>query len=225
MILRHCVKEFEKIYLSWRQGQGCRRHIIGVLDKDQSGKPSFQYIRENVEDAKKEGFSTYTEFPQIDRTYNGNVLDIFGQRLIKAERSDVQSFYDFWEIDPQHKDDKYYLLAHTQGLSTADNFEFLADYNPVDGLHFLTELAGLSQRQLPLGSLNKGDSLQYLLEPLNERDSFAVKVLKAGEEIGYIKKVHCRVFHKPGSESLKLNIKALDQNGFIKRVFVKVHKE
>jgi hypothetical protein len=219
------MKEFEKIYLSWRQGQGCRRHIIGVLDKEQSGNFSFQYIRENIEEAKKEGFSTYTDFPQIDRVYNGNVLEIFGQRLIKAERSDIQGFYDFWEIEPRHKDDKYYLLAHTQGLSTADNFDFLADYNPIDGLHFLTELAGLSQKKLPIGSLKEGDSLQILLKPENERDTFAVKVLKRGEEIGYIKKVHCKVFHKPGGDRLRLNVKALDQNGFIKRIFVKVHKE
>ena len=219
------MKEFEKIYLSWRQGQGCRRHIIGVLDKDQSGRFSFQYMRENIEEAKKEGFSTYTDFPQIDRVYNGNVLEIFGQRLIKAERSDIQGFYDFWEIEPQHQEDKYYLLAHTQGLSTTDNFEFLADYNPIDGLHFLTELAGLSQRKLPIGTLQVGDSLQIRIEPENVQDSFAVKVSKSGEEIGYIKKVHCRVFHKPEGEKLKLNVKALDQNGSIKRIFVKVHKE
>jgi hypothetical protein len=219
------MKEFEKIYLSWRQGQGCRRHVIGILDKDQSGKFSFRYIQKNLDDAKNEGFSTYTDFPQIDRVYNGNVLDIFGQRLIRAERSDIQGFYDFWEIEPQHRDDKYYLLAHTQGLSATDNFEFLADYNPIDGLHFLTELAGLSQRKLPIGTIKKGDSLQISLEPDNEKDSLAVKVLNAGEEIGYIKKVHCKVFHKPGGERLKLSVKALDENGIIKRVFVKVYQD
>ena len=218
------MKEFEKIYLSWRQGQGCRRHITGVLDKDQDGKFSFQYIKENIENAKAEGFSTYTEFPQIDKIYNGNVLDIFAQRLTKPERMDIQSFYDFWEIEPQYKDDKYYLLAHTQGLSTTDNFEFLADYNPVNNLHFLTELANISKKQLPIGSIKTGESLNYQLEPANDRDSYAVKIIKDGNEIGYIKKIHCKVFHKSGGEKLKLTVKALDQNGFIKRVFVKVFK-
>jgi hypothetical protein len=218
------MKEFEKIYLSWRQGQGYRRHIVGILDKDQDGKFFFQYIKENIDNAKKEGFSTYTEFPQIDKIYNGNVLDIFGQRLMKPERTDIQNFYDFWEIEPQFKDDKYYLLAHTQGLSTTDNFEFLADYNPVDKLHFLTELAGISQKKLPIGSIKSGESLGYILEPHNDRDSYAVRILKDQKEIGYIKKVHCKVFHKPGGEQLNLTVKALDQNGFIKRVFVKVAK-
>ena len=219
------MQEFEKIYLGWRQGQGHRRHIIGILDKDNEGKATFKYIEENVLKAKEEGFSPYTEFPLVDKIYNGNVLDIFAQRLTKPERSDIQGFYDFWEIEPKYKDDKFYLLAHTQGLSTTDNFEFLADYNPIDGLHFLTELANISQKKLTIGSVTTGEPLEYLLEPGNEKDSFAVKVLKEGKELGYIKKIHCKVFHKPGGERLKLVVKALDQNGVIKRVFVKVSKD
>jgi hypothetical protein len=218
------MKEFEKIYLSWRKGQGTRRHVVGVLEPNMEGKFSFRYITENIENAKAEGFSTYTEFPQLDKVYNGNVLEIFGQRLIRPERTDIQSFYDFWEIETKYKDDKYYLLAHTQGLSTTDNFEFLADYNPIDGLHFLTDLANISQKQLPIGTLKAGDSLDYVLEPENNKDRFAVKILKNTSEIGYVKKVHCKVFHKPGGEKLNLVVKALDQNGSIKRVFVKVFK-
>lgn len=219
------MNEFEKIYLSWRQGQGSRRFIVGILNKNSEGKFTFQYRKDDVLKAKQEGFAPYTEFPLIDKVYNGNVLDIFAQRLTKPERSDIQNFYDFWEIDPKYIDDKYYLLAHTQGLSTIDNFEFLADYNPVDRLHFLTELAGISQKKLPIGSVKTGDPLDYLLEPDNARDSFAVKVLRDGKELGYIKKVHCKVFHKAGGDRLKLVVKALDQNGTIKRIFVKVFKE
>src|ERR1700761_3029215 len=143
------MKEFEKIYLSWRQGQGCRRFIVGILERNAEGKFTFQYNKDDVLKANQEGFAPYTEFPLVDKVYNGNVLDIFAQRLTKPERSDIQYFYDFWEIDPKYRDDKYYLLAHTQGLSTTDNFEFLADYNPIDGLHFLTELTGISQKKLP----------------------------------------------------------------------------
>jgi len=218
------MKEFEDIYLTWRQGQGTRRFVVGKLYKDSEGNVSFNYIKENVEKAKEQGFSPYTEFPQIDKTYNGNTLDIFGQRLIKSERTDIQSFYDFWEIDSKYKEDKYYLLAHTQGLSTTDNFEFLADYNPIDGLHFLTELAGISTKKIMAGSIQVGDQLRFELEKKNEHDPWAVKVFKGAQELGYIKKIHCKVFHKPGGERLKLSVKALDQNGFIKRIFVKVSK-
>ena len=202
------MKEFDKIYLSWRKGQGSGRHIVGVLEQTQDGRFEFSYDIKAIEKAKTEGFTPYTEFSDITKSYNGNVLDIFAQRLIKSERPDIQSFYDFWEIEPQHKDDKFYMLGHTQGLQPTDNFEFLADYNIADGLHFLTELAGLSTYKLPSGTLKEGDELRFELDKKNEYDSEAVTVFKGDLEIGHIKKIHCKVFHKPGADKLKLSKKA-----------------
>ena len=155
------MKEFDKIYISWRKGQGSRRFIVGLLQQSHTGIFLFSYDVAIVEKAKQEGFAPYTEFPDITKTYNGTVLDIFAQRLIKSERPDVQGFYDFWEIEPQYKEDKFYLLGHTQALLPTDNFEFLADYNIVPGIHFLTELAGLTSYQLPATSLSIGDKLTF----------------------------------------------------------------
>ena len=216
------MKEFDKIFLSWRKGQGSGRYIVGVLQQTIDKRFEFSYKKEEVKKAFKDGFTPYTEFPSIDTTYNGNVLDIFGQRLIKSERPDIQKFYDFWEIEPQFKDDKFYLLGHTQGLLPSDNFEFLADYNIVEGLHFLTEVASLSIQNLPPDRLSVGDTLRFEIEKDNEHDKDAVKIFEGDEEIGYVKKIHCRVFHKPGAEKLKLSVKAIDKNGTIKRVFIKV---
>lgn len=216
------MTEFTEIYLSWRKGQGHGRHIVGVLKKNPAGNFQFSYYQDAVKEAQKEGFAPYTEFPKIENSYNGNVLDIFAQRLIKSERPDIQSFYDFWEIDPLYKDDKFYLLGHTQGLLPTDNFEFLADYNIVKGLHFLTEVAALSQKKLPSDSLAIDDILNYEIDKNNAHDPDAVKIFKGNSEIGYIKKIHCKLFHKPGAEQLKLSVKAIDKNGIIKRVFVKV---
>jgi HIRAN domain len=216
------MKEFDKIYLSWRKGQGSRRHIVGILQQTPDGRFEFSYDAAAVEKAKEDGFTPYTEFPDIIESYNGNVLDIFAQRLIKSERPDIQNFYDFWEIEPQHKDDKFYMLGHTQGLQPTDNFEFLADYNPVKGLHFLTELAGLSTYKLPSGTLKEGDELRFEFDKANEYDSNAVTVFKGDIELGHIKKIHCKVFHKAGAEKLKLTVKSVDKNGIIKKAFIKV---
>ena len=49
-----------------------------------------------------------------------------------------------------------------------------------------------------------------------------VKIFKDDMELGYIKKIHCRLFHKPNAENLTIEVKALDKNGIIKRLFVKV---
>jgi len=216
------MKEFDKIYVSWRKGQGQRRHIVGLLEQSADGKYLFTYDNAAVTAAKEDGFAPYTEFPDLSKSYNGAVLDIFAQRLIKSERPDVQKFYDFWEIEQVKTDDKFYLLGHTQGLLPTDNFEFLADYKIVSGLHFLTELAGLTKYQLDGSLLNVGDALHFETDGDNEYDRDAVKIFKGDIEIGYIKKIHCRVFHKSGAEQLKLNVKAVDKNGVIKRVFIKV---
>lgn len=216
------MKDFDKIYLSWRKGQGYERFIVGVLQRDMQDRFIFQYFKTEVDKAKESGFSPYTEFSDVSKIYTSNVLEIFGQRIIKSERPDVQDFYDFWEIEPQYKDDKFYLLGHTQGLLPTDNFEFLAEYKISPTLHFLTELAGLSQYKLLPGEVKVGDVLTFKLDNENKFDGNAVKVICGAKEIGFIKKIHCSVFHQDKSHELKLTVKAFDKNGLIKRVFIKV---
>lgn len=211
------MNEFDKIYLSWRPGLGLERFIVGMIQKDSNGNVSFKYDKEEVELAKKSGFLPYTEFPEVDNIYKSNVLDIFGQRLMKTERSDIQKFYDFWEIEPKYFHDKFYLLGHTQGLLPTDNFEFLADYNPIEKLHFLTDLAGLSIFKNTPDKLAINDELTIRYEPDNNRDKDAVSVYNRDVKIGYIKKIHCRVFHKEGKAKLRIKVKATDKNGIIKR--------
>jgi hypothetical protein len=216
------MKEIGHIYLSWREGLGKPRHIVGVLKRNANLGVRFSYISQGVEIAKRDGFMPYTEFPDIEKEYTENVLMIFGQRIMKSERSDISDFYAFWEIDKKFKEDKFYLLAHTQGLNPADNFEFLADYYPNKGLRFLTDLAGLTTLKLSANAVMPGDILTYKLEPENEFDEKAVKVFNGKVEVGYIKKIHSRVFYKQKGSILKLIVKAVEQNGIIRRIFVKV---
>lgn len=216
------MKEVGNIYLSWREGLGKRRHIVGVLKRNSTSGVRFSYLIEGVKSAKLDGFSPYTEFPDLNKEYFENVLEVFGQRIMKSERTDISDFYDFWEIDSKYNDDKFYLLAHTQGLNPTDNFEFLADYNPSKDLRFLTDLAGLSALKLQAGIVKSGDTLSYILESDNKFDDKAVKVFKGDLEVGYIKKIHSRIFYKKKGDKLKIQVKAVEQNGLIKRIFVKV---
>jgi hypothetical protein len=208
--------------LSWRKGHGSRRHIVGVLKRNSTEGVRFSYLKEGVERAMADEFSPYTEFPDIEKEYRENVLEVFGKRIMKSERSDISDFYDFWEVDTRYKDDVFYLLAHTQGLNPADNFEFLAEYNPTKTLRFLTDLAGLSVLKLPVGAMQPGDKLTYKPEPSNEHDKDAVLVFKGKTPVGYIKKIHCKVFVKRKGRPLQLSVKAVENNGFVKKVFVQV---
>ena len=212
------MKEFDKIFLSWHSGLKPSRHLLGVLQQEDTAAFTFHYDRMEVERLGK----IYTELPNVDVVYNGSILEVFAKRLINSDRSDVQDFYDFWEIEADKVTDKFYLLAHTQGLLPTDNFEFLADFNPIPGLHFLTDLANLSGTKLPKDAVRIGDELTFEKDDSNAFDSKAVKVFKSGKQIGFIKKGHSHLFCKPGAEKLKLSVKAIDQNGTIKRIFVKV---
>jgi hypothetical protein len=215
------VKAIGKIYLAWRKGKGSRRTIVGVIHKSATNGVRFQYLKTGVLEAMEDGFSPYVDFPEIERTYTDNVLEIFGQRLIKTERSDIQRYLDFWDIDSKYKEDKFYLLAYTQGMLSNDNFEFLADFHPIKDLKFVSEICGLSHRKLQPGSISVGEKLVYELESGNTYDKFAVKVKKGDQVIGYVKMVHSKVFHRT-KFPLHIKVKSIDQNGMINRVFIEI---
>jgi len=216
------VKAIETMYLAWRKGKGSRRKIVGVIKKNATTGVRFRYISKGVEEAQKEGFTPYIDFPDTSKVYTENVLEIFGQRLIKTERSDIQKYLDFWDIDPKFKDDKYYLLAYTQGLQSNDNFEFLADFHPVKGLRFVSEICGLTHNKIEPGFLAAGDKLSWELEKNNPRDRNAVIVFKGSKVLGYVKTIHSKVFHDSVKSGLKISVKSVDQNGTVNRVFIEI---
>ena len=218
----YLMLDFTKIYLSWRKGQGSRRHLVGLLEKTATGGVTFSYDKQTTAEAAKDGFTPYTELPDLEKVYDDYAMQVFSQRLMKPERPDIQSFYGFWEIDSSFQKDSFYLLGHTQALLPTDNFEMLAEYNIHPQLHFLTELASTSHRQLPAHLLQAGDELRIEKEPGNAFDTDAVKVYKATEFIGYIKKVHCKVFSQPAAQHLHLTVKAVEKNGTVKKAFIKV---
>ncbi|KEQ29555.1 HIRAN domain-containing protein [Pedobacter antarcticus] len=215
------MKAIGNIYLTWRTGRGSSRFPVGTIKKSATGGVRFQYNKEVVAKAQVHGFVPYEGFPDLDKVYTENVIDIFGQRLIRNERNDVQDFYKFWGIDLSYKEDKFYMLAYTQGLLPTDNYEFLADFNPIKGLGFITEITGLSHHKIPSDTIKIGDRLQYQIDTKNEFDKNAVKVLTQGIILGYIKTIHCRIFSKT-KRPFNLTVHGIEKNGVLNRVFLKV---
>jgi hypothetical protein len=216
------MKAIGNIHLIWRQGKGSRRISVGTIKKSALEGIRFQYNQEGVEEAKKLGFVHYEGFPDASKNkiYTENVIEIFGQRLMRSERPDLQDFYNFWNIDQRKKEDKYYMLAFTQGLLPTDNFEFLANFNPVDDLSFVTEITNLLEAQIPSDKVSLGDVLRYELEPSNKYDNKAVKVFKGELYLGHIKLIHCKVFHET-NKRFNLIVQGIEKNGVLKRIFVK----
>jgi len=216
------MKAIGNIYLTWRKGKGERRVLIGLIRRNKTEGTRFSYLKEGIEKARKLGFSVYEGFPDTTKAYSENVINIFGQRLMRSERNDIKDFYDFWKVDEKCKNDDFYMLAYTQGILPTDNYEFLADFNPVKGLSFITEIAGLSITKLSADSLVEGDVLRYEKErPPNSHDKYAVKVFKGDLFLGYVKIIHNRVFGK-GKKTLKITVHHIEKNGNLNRVFLHV---
>lgn len=209
------------IYLVWRRGRGDRRIIVGVIRHSATAGVSFHYTI-SAKMAREIGFVPYVDFPDLGKTYTRNVLDVFGLRLNNPERPDIQQYYDFWQIDKVHQNDKYFILAHTQGLLATDNFEFLADYNPSCDLSFVSEISGLSHAKLPSNMLKVGDVLRWEREPNNKWDKDAVCLYKDENRLGYVKIVHSRVFSKQGASTIRVIVKSIESNGHLNRVFIKI---
>lgn len=216
------MRSVGNIYLSWRKSKGFRRIIVGVIRRDSALGVQFRYLKRGVEAARKDGFTCYTDFPDISKVYSENVLESFGQRLINTGRADVQRFFDFWCVDSTLKEDKFYMLAQTQGILSTDNFEFLAVFYPTEETLFISEISGLSKSKLAPGTIEDGELLTWELDSKNDFDKYAVKVLKDGKLIGYVKKIHSRIFYKKNGDRLKITVRHVDQNGSINRVFIKI---
>lgn len=187
---------FGDIKLVWRKGSGHDRVVVGTLKKSQSGQIAFKYEREGVALASKSGFTSYPGIPLTYDLATDGIQEIFAQRLFKPERKDVNSFYSFWNIPEQGKSDMLHTLAFTQGLIPTDNFEFLADFNPISGLEFVSEVAGLSKFNVPKSNLKESIQLKAVKEPWNTNDPKAVALYNGEAKIGYVKRVHSNVFYK-----------------------------
>jgi hypothetical protein len=217
------MKTFNSLYLAWRMGRGHSRHVVGVIKKKEDVDGFYFRYLITQEEADRIGFVPYVAFSDLSKVYTENVLDIFGLRLTQSERSDIQKYYDFWEIEPQYRNDKWYLLARTQGLLATDNFEFLADYYISKKLSFISEVCGLSHRVILPEIFTGCDTLRWQCESQNKQDKYAVKVFKDDIFLGYIKKIHSKVFHRKDGESLKIQVKSIDKNGRVNRIFVKIY--
>ena len=208
----------------WRRGRSGRRIKVGLITKNQTEGVVFRYLTEGLKEAMSEGFTMYPDFPNTETIYKQNVLETLAQRLTNTERSDIKKYYDYWGIAPEMKDDKYYVLAQTQGLLPTDYFEFIAEYFPKKGLKFTSEICGLSHTKIPSGSLSVGDVLTWKFEKNNSYDPHAVLLYKEDVKLGYVKTIHNRIFHTSKNKQFSIIVKSVEQNGHINRVFIAISK-
>lgn len=216
----------KKIYLSWRHGKGGGRFLVGELSRDTpyGDEIVFKYNKDEVEKAKNVGFLNYPEFADLEKEYRDNIKSAFSLRLMPKSRNDRSNYLAFWYSNIQGID-WFDELGFTQGKLATDTFEFLSDfpkrYNG-KGIVFLSNIAGLTHLKLAVGSIQVGDRLKFELDPSNEIDKKAVKLMKSNHLIGYVKRGHHFFFHKIKNSEVDIRVTAVESSGNINQVYYTV---
>ncbi|MED1508722.1 HIRAN domain-containing protein [Bacillus proteolyticus] len=191
-----------KLLLIWKDPETRRRHIVGQLSFDSDKNIyKFQYMQPGLDEAKERGFIDYPNFPDLNKVYEmkDKLFKSIKSRLPQPKRPDYPIILDRYGLDTTCTDLE--LLEATRGRVATDNFEFVKDISEDSGdsLHLTFDLAAARHYKFPqiAKDLQIGDSIKLELEPENEYDRYAVRVLSQEDvKIGYVPKyysynVHC----------------------------------
>lgn len=111
------------VYLMWTSPFDNKQFRIGKLYKENE-KFYYEYIKENVERAKKSGFSELIAFPDIDKKYECDTLFAsFSARLPDKRRNDIKEILDTWKMEQY---DEFELLKRSGAKVNTDTLEFVA---------------------------------------------------------------------------------------------------
>lgn len=177
--------EFTELCLIWRVSLRAERLVVGTLECTSSNDLRFVYDGPDLERAAQCGFEGYPGL-RLGRTYGPAAVNAFAARLPSAKRPDYGRFLSFWRIEPDARD-PVYLLAATGGRLPTDMFEFIPRILPRRDTCFLTDLAGV---RIYGSGATPGGPIKLEPEPTNAVDAEAVKVLRDGRLLAYVKKVH-----------------------------------
>lgn len=182
--------QFRKIALVWRTAPGQGRRVVGSLERMDQGY-RFGYDGSGLDRALDEGFQGYPGMPDLRNVYNGQALASFASRLPSRERIGFDALMRAWGGSAEMND--FDLLGTTGGRLPTDMFEFISHVEPVVGTEFVTDLArvGDDRGTLPLEAFEPGTEFDLVPEPENAFDPQAIQVCYRGEQIGYLKTVHC----------------------------------
>lgn len=175
----------KEMWLIWKDPVSRRRYKIGILTYVQN-KYTFKYIDPELNDATKVGFKDFPGFGDIHETYESDKL--FANiltRLPNKSRPDYLEILNSYNLEIDSNDLE--ILKATKGRLLTDNFEFVPvfDYNKVEfdvaGTRHCEDVKKCIKQNL----INVNDKLELELEPTNEYDKNAIKVLFNKDGVKY----------------------------------------
>lgn len=223
------VSKVDELYLIWRptDPKVRLRQKIGILRKE-NGLYKFTYLKNEVKEAKKNGFSYFPGFMDLDHVYKSEELFAnIRTRLINDKRPDYLDLLNNYGLDISADD--WGILAATKGRLPTDDFEFVSPFDNKK-TDFEFDVAGTRYRDIfkeenqdKLWELKKNENRKLVLErePENKYDKYAVAVyadiLKSD---GGFERVHLGYVPKYYSEDIsnKLVDPEISYSARIKRV-------
>lgn len=194
----------KEMWLIWKQPKTRRRYKIAVLNYD-GNNYTFKYVNPELDDAISNGFEYYPGFEDTDKTYTSKELFAnIETRLPNSKRADYLEILNLHNLEKESS--KLEILKATKGRLITDNYEFVPAFDSskvefdVAGTRYCSNIQEIKD----IISIN--DRLTLELEPENEHDGYAIKVLlkKDGKNhhLGYVP----RYYSKELTELLKKKI-------------------
>ena len=172
-----------EMWLIWKHPETRRRYRIGILSYE-NDIYTFRYVNPELDDAIVEGFEFLPGFENLYEIYESNELFAnIDTRLPNVGRADYLEILNLYNLEKDSS--KLEILRATKGRLLTDNYEFVPafDSNKVE-----FDVAGT--RHCPDAKkckefINVNDKLYLELEPDNEFDSNAIKVIFKKDGIKY----------------------------------------
>lgn len=177
------IKMKKEMWLIWKHPENRRRYKIGVLNYD-NNVYTFKYVNPELNDAAMVGFKCFPGFEDIKQTYKSTELFAnIETRLPNTGRADYLEILNLYNLEKDSS--KLEILKATKGRLLTDNYEFVPafDLNKVE-----FDVAGT--RHCPdvkkcQDIIDINDKLTLELEPNNEYDNKAIKVIFSKNGVKY----------------------------------------
>lgn len=178
----------KEMWLIWKHPESRRRYKVGILSYE-TNKYKFKYINSELNAAREKGFGYFPGFEDIHKTYESeNLFANIETRLPNVGRADYLEILNTYNLEKNSN--KLEILKATKGRLLTDNYEFVPVFDSkkvefdVTGTRHCPDVKECSE------IIRVNDKLLLELEPDNQYDSMAIKVLlyKNGKKyhLGYV---------------------------------------
>lgn len=183
-----------EMWLIWKEPETRQRYTVGKLLLE-NNKYKFQYVNPELNDAIKVGFDYFPGFPNINASYESDELFTnIETRLPNKSRPDYLDILNSYGLDKDST--KLDILKATKGRLITDNYEFVPVFNRNKVEFDLAGTRHCPDVQKCKNLIKVNDKLELEMEPNNQYDANAIKVIFVKQNnryhLGYVPRYYTK---------------------------------